>query len=207
MKKIYSLLFIFLFAVAAVAQNVVLVDTEGKEYANGATLTLFAEDEEEGGEVVWTECPSPVMYNKGSEDINSVVVVFTVKSMPQGTSFMYCWGGDCQIISQAGNPTTSLSGSLKAGEKLPSLIEWTPVNEDFEFIEGVCTVDWTIYENGKAQNHYTVRYVRGDDPEGIRAVTTDNGQRTAGRVYDLQGRGVNAAVRGLYIQNGSKVLR
>ncbi len=43
--------------------------------------------------------------------------------------------------------------------------------------------------------------------EGVRELTTDNGQRTTDRVYDLQGRSVNTAVRGLYIQNGSKVLR
>ncbi len=46
-----------------------------------------------------------------------------------------------------------------------------------------------------------------EDPAGINELTTDNGQQTTDKIYDLQGRSVNTAVRGLYIQNGSKVLR
>lgn len=42
---------------------------------------------------------------------------------------------------------------------------------------------------------------------GVSALTTDNGRQTTDKIYDLQGRSVKAATRGLFIQNGVKVLR
>lgn len=69
----------------------------------------------------------------------------------------------------------------------------------------------TTIPAGKAYIEYTGASVKGfainfDSETAIETPTTDNGQQTTG-IYDLSGRRVEKATKGMYIINGKKVLK
>lgn len=205
MKKIYSLIAAALMAAPTFAQ-VVLLDTEDKEYTNGQTMTINAEVEVEDGVITDAHCPSPKVMNKGSKSAN-VAFTITKKNVPAGTDVQYCWPDQCAMMLDKTSVTTG-AAVVEAGKTLLTQIEWMPgyfdIDEgEYVYYQGSCTVDYKLLVDGKDAGTVTVNFVC-ELPAGIANIQSNT--NSSAKAYDLQGRIAKAGTRGLLIQNGKKHL-
>lgn len=177
MKKIFTLIAMAMMTMASQAQ-VVLVDLNGNEYTSGE-FTITPEINEDG-DVIF-EAPS--VKNNGGSAVN-VSLGINIKALPANTCVQYCYPDNCRISNEATLITTD-PASVAAGKTKSTATEWQcydPEIDDYAY--GVCTIEFTIYENGQKGNVVTVNYVYAD-PAGI---TTVDKNATVVKSYDLQGR-------------------
>ncbi len=179
MKKIFTLIAMAMMAIAANAQ-VVLVDKDGKEYGNGESFTITPEIDPEWGDVVF-EAPS--IKNKGSQNVN-VTLGVNITALPANTAVQECFAVNCYFFGTVGSHNTN-SVNVAAGKTQSTMTEWQcydPEIDDYAY--GTCTIEFTIYENGKKGNVVTVNYVYAD-PAGINTVSK---KATVAKTFDVTGR-------------------
>lgn len=198
MKKLYAFFAAALLAAPTFAQKeVVLVNpNDGKEYTDGQTMIIHPEVDPEWGDVIFE---APLLKNNGTKNA-TVAIEYTV-NYPHG-GFQECIGGMCK--SRQPGTYTSDNVSVPAGESVTTMTEWNCMDmTTFEYVQGTCTCTFVIYVNGAKGNTVTVKYVY-DGTEGIQQTTLNNKQQKA---YDLQGRAAVKGAKGIFVQNGKKVIR
>ncbi len=199
MKKLYAFFAAALLAAPTFAQKeVVLVNpNDNKEYKDGETMIIHPEVDPEWGDVIFE---SPSLKNNGKSDAK-----VTMKFAPKYSfgSFQCCLGGMCQMYAAGGTYETDPE-TIKAGETKDILTEWNCMNnKTFEYDPGECVCTMEFYVNGVKGNSYTVKYIY-DGTEGIQQATLSSKQQKA---YDLQGRTAVKGAKGIFVQNGKKVIR
>lgn len=178
MKKIFTLIAMAMMTMASQAQ-VVLVDLNGKEYTSGE-FTITPEIDPEWGDVIFK---APSVKNNGGSAVD-VSFDINIKVLPANTSVQYCYPSSCFMCDEAKLITTE-AASVAAGDTRSTATEWLCYDaEADDYAKGVCTIEFTIYENGQKGNVVTVNYVNAD-PAGIATVDKN---ATVVKTYDLQGR-------------------
>lgn len=193
MKKIFTLIAMVVLAVAAQAQ-VVFLDPEDKEYADGQTMTINGSIDPDWGGLVFE---APKLKNAGSADVN-VYINVDIKTLPEFTAVQECFADNCYIFDAVGSHDTK-AVAFAAGETKSTATEWLCLNgKTFEYEYGTCTVVLTAYVDGAKDKTVTVNYVNAV-PSGIS--TVDKKAEVVER-YDLQGR-IAAKQKGIIIERMS----
>lgn len=199
MKKVFTLIAMAMMTIAANAQ-IVFVDPEGKEYANGETMVITSTTKDWGDGDIEIVFESPSVVNKGNTAAN-VAFDINVTVLPENTCVQYCYPNTCQMCNEVKLITTA-AGAVAAGETKSIATEWQCYDSEIDdFAYGTCTIVFTAYENGQKGNTVTVNYVHADEA-GINAA---NNAVKVVKTYDLQGREA-AGAKGLVIEklsNGS----
>lgn len=201
MKKFYSFIAAALMAAPAMAQTeVILVGPEGYTTTAGDSITITPEiyEEEDGGEIFRdVTFHAPVLRNMGSKTV-SVTAQYNIE-MPHGT-FQDCIGGECYSRVASGQYQSSGAATIAPGAEARTLMEWNCLSsQTWDYEPGVCTMDITLYVDGKKGNIYHVYYVYDPTAETISHTTLTQRNTPA---YTLDGRLATKATRGLVIQGG-----
>lgn len=197
MKKFFTLIAMAFVAVASHAQ-IVFLDPEGKEYADGQTMTIYSTVDPDWGDVI-LEAPS--IKNTSASSV-SVSLNVDIKTLPENTAVQMCFPESCFFLDIIGSYNTQ-STNMEAGSTRSTATEWSCYDSELDdYAYGVCTVIITAYANGNKSSAVTVNYVNAD-PAGIN--TVDANAASVVKSYDLQGR-ENANAKGIVIErlsNGS----
>lgn len=192
MKKIFTLIAMAMMTVAAQAQ-VVLVDLEGKEYGDGESFTIIPEVDPEYGDVIF-EAPS--VKNNGSQSVD-VTLGVNITALPENTAVQECFAVNCYFFDSLGSHDTK-TVSVAAGATKSTATEWQcydPEMDDYAY--GTCTIEFTIYENGKKGNVVTVNYVNAD-PTRVEGIAGSKNEVVA--TYSVDGQQVSSAHKGIVIE-------
>lgn len=179
MKKIFILITFTVLTIAAQAQ-VVLLDPEGKEYTDGQTMTIYSTIDPDWGDVV---LKAPSVKNKGNQAVD-VKLGVNIIALPAYTAVLQCFAINCFKYKQTGKYESD-EVNVEAGEIKTTATEWQCYDSKADdFAKGTCTIEFTIYENGKKGNVVTVNYVNGDPA----SISSTNDAATVVKTYDLMGR-------------------
>lgn len=207
MKKVIVFSLFLAIATHLKSQVVLVNPCDNLEYKDGSTMVITPEIYEEGEpgtadyycEVTFH---APVIKNNGSSAVN-VYADYDITEMPHG-AFQDCIGGSCKSYNKTGHYTSAVANVAGKGTAT-TLMEWNCMStKTFDYEPGTCTIKLDLYVNSKKESSYTIKYVY-EKTEGVNTVT--NSEKKATRTYDLQGRTVKGAAKGLLIMNGKKVLR
>ncbi len=199
MKKIFTLLCIFMMGTAAFAQDLyVFCDKEGNVYEDGATI-VCSEVEDDGFGTIMV--PSGLyVKNVGAPSGYSASAVADITKKDNG-AVQLCFPTNCISYSTVGKQAETEKGTLAQGETKNMMTEWLPT------AYGECTVTYTlkIYQGlfSKGSRTITVNYLYAD-PASISQVK--NGTTAKVTYYNLKGQRVEKPTKGLYILNGKKVM-
>lgn len=196
MKKIFT--FIAAMACAAsVNAQIVLVHPnaiDGKEYGDGDTMVINAEEDEFGQPA----CLAPVVKNNYSKSKN-VKFTYTIKDMTSGTQFSDCYSGSCTFKNTLGTYSTSAK-AVEANATMSTVMEWSPF-AGRQYVFGSCTVQFDVYAGASFEGSVTVVY-QYLDPAGIESITTD-GEKTVSASYSVGGQRISSNTKGLRIERMS----
>ncbi len=209
MKKIFTLLCIFMMGTAAFAQDLyVFCDKDGNVYEEGATIECSeVEDDGFGGIIV----PSGLyVKNVAAPDNYEVSASYNISKKDNG-AIQLCFPTSCMSSEKYGNKAESPKATLAQGEIKNLMTEWFPTTY------GECSVTYTLkaYQAlfTKGSRTITVNY-RWEDPASISQVK--NGTTAKVTYYNLKGQRVEKPTKGLYIlrsatgglsgKNGKKVM-
>lgn len=196
MKKIFTLIAMAMMAILANAQ-VVFVDPEGKEYADGETMTITQTTIDWGDGDIEILFHSPSVKNKGNKAVN-VGFDINVKVLPENTGVQYCYPNNCYFCYETKLITTE-SASVAAGATKSTGTEWQCYNSEIDdYAYGTCTIELTAYEDGKKGNTVTVNYVYADPT----SINTVNKKATVAKTFDITGRQTTSG-NGILIQKMS----
>lgn len=196
MKKIFT--FIAAMACAAsVNAQIVFVHPDaidGKEYGDGDTMIINAEEDEFGDPA----CKAPVIKNNYSKSKN-VKFTYTIKEMTSGTQFSDCYSGSCTFKNTPDTYNTSAK-SVESNSTVSTVMEWSPL-AGRKYVYGSCTVQFDIYAGASFESSVTVVY-QYLDPAGIEGVTTD-GAKTVAASYAADGQRISNNAKGFRIERMS----
>ena len=191
MKKFFTLVATAFIALAAHAQ-VVFVDAEGKEYADGETMVITAEPDEWGD--VFFEAPK--LLNKGTETVK-VKMDVNITELPEKTQVADCFSGSCVNYKTTGSHSTS-TVSLDGGKTISTQIEWSNWN-GLDYAEGLAVVEITLYVDGTKDKTVTVKYAYGEEA----SLGTVGSELRVVAAYSLTGQLVDPSTRGILLQKMS----
>lgn len=201
MKKLYTLLLMALMAFTVQAQ-VLFSDPEDKTYGDGETMILNTFEDPDWGDIM---CPAPSLVNTGSTSV-SIRMEVNIKQIPAGTSLADCFSGGCTNYASAGKHTTATK-SIAAGKSISTAIEWNCWSDVlFDYAQGSCQVEFTLYVNGQKDKVVTVIYNNHDEEveTGISSLTAVQAGKNS--CYSLDGRRASANTKGIIIRNGKKFI-
>lgn len=198
MKKIFTLILSAFVAVAASAQ-IVMLDPNGNEYTVGQEMAIYADVDPDWGDVSFIGL-SPVLKNKGTKTVN-VSMGVNIVSLPEGTGVSDCFSGGCVNYYATGEHTT-MAKPLAAGSEMHSEVEWSCWSQAaFDYVHGVCTVDFTIYENGTSTGIIRVNYIYAD-PAAVETVKSADNLKVV-ESYTLNGQRATAGSKGVILNRMS----
>lgn len=193
MKKFFTLISAALMASAVQAQ-VVFLDPEGNEYADGSSMTIKSQSDPDFPEDVYYECP--IIKNKGAQAVN-VSLTVNILELPENTAIADCFGGACINFDVVGSHTT-IAREVPADGTLSTQVEWNSWNG-----VGLDTTQASIELTanvGDEKTTITVTYVY--DNGGNRL----NGTKTAATVvacYSILGRPTSPNTKGIVLMEMS----
>ena len=181
MKKFLLTLGVLFASITASAQ-LVFVDAEGKELADGATVTM--------NKTVTNDWGEPQINLEGISIKNPTATGMkfdmeaTVTQLPSG-NFQCCFGSLCQLISKPG--TLKLEGCVAKKESVQEITftEWVPAEGKY----GTCKVTISL-STGRTLN---VNFVYAD-PSPVQGITL--GKKIAG-YFDATGKPQDKLQKGL----------
>jgi len=181
MKKIFTLLSLFLTGMVAFADDYyVFCDKDGNVYENAASIVCSEVEEDDFGALQVSS--GLYVKNVAAPSNYQVCVQANIAQMDNG-SLQLCFPVNCVYYSTTGKQKDTSKGQVDAGSQANLMTEWFPT------AYGTCVVTYTLkmYQNifSKGERTITVTY-RYADPSGI-APTPGSSPRTVAH-YDLQGR-------------------
>ncbi len=182
MKKLLLVLGVMLCSLTTTAQ-LVFVDANGKELANGATITM---DKAEVND--WDEFQIS-LEGISVKNTTSKSLTFTmdavVSTLPNG-SFACCFGSTCK---NAMKPATINLANLKIDANTTTAITNTEWVIDGEGQYGTCTVEFKL----STGNTLKVNFVYADPAN----VTALNASKKIVAIFDMTGNKINALKKGI----------
>ena len=194
----------FLTFLAAIAQTVCvmsqvqIIDAEWVSYKDGDVMSIFIDPD-------WMYFESPTLVNTTNAPV-SVYLELNLRDLPEKTTLSDCFSGNvCANYDKVGTYTTVVK-TIPAYKYLQTMIEWNCwVDEIFDFVEGVCVVDFTLYVNGVKDKTVTVGYINGDITK-VESPTKDAHTAMQRGTFSLDGKHLDAQMKGLVVRDGRKIL-
>lgn len=194
----------FLTFLAAIAQTVCvmsqvqIVDAEWVSYKDGDVMSIFIDPD-------WMCFDSPTLVNTTNAPV-SVSLELKLRDLPAGTTLSDCFSGTgCESYEKLGVYTTPVK-MIPAYDYLPTMIEWNCFDPyQFDYVEGVCVVDFTLYVNGVKDKTVTVGYINGDITK-VESPTKDAHTAMQRGTFCLDGKRLDAQMKGLVVRDGRKIL-
>lgn len=201
MKKIHTMLLMVVMAATAQAQ-VLFSDGEGRTYGDGEVMLLNTFEDPDWGDLM---CPAPELVNKGSQSA-SVKMEVKITQIPNGTTLADCFSGGCVSYSSTGSHTTATK-TIGAGKSLSTAIEWNCWSDAlYDYAQGSCWVEFTLYVGGQKDKTVTVIYNNGDAEAETGICTLPTTEKAEGTCYTLDGRKASAKARGIVVRDGKKFI-
>lgn len=206
MKKLYTLLLSF-FACSMMSAQITLT-VDGETVKSGSTYTKVY-----GQEVIEDKIPGMPQFGQTcglypkvlltSAKTQDVTLTITNKNQAEGVS--NCGFGLCESLDASNNYFSQKVGKMEAGKAEDLLIDVvhnTPATAPYE-------VELLIDAYGTEDSQRcTATIVLRYDPEAANSVSSVHATNSKAPLYTLSGQAVRqASKKGIYIQNGRKVIR
>lgn len=201
MKRLYTISLMIMLALAAKAQ-VFMADEEGNLYGDGDVMSLLAYEDPEWGEIM---CPAPFIVNKGTAAV-SVKMDVDIREITERTKLADCFSGACKNYDTVGKHSTAAKNVPAAGQVFTS-IEWNCLNEKtWDYVDGYCWVDFTLYVNGQKDKTVSVVY-SNNCPDAADAISRPVASRPiCYGTYTLSGQKAGQGAKGIVIRDGKKYM-
>lgn len=208
MNKLYTLILTLLFSTAAMAQNL-SINVDGEQWANGTTLTKIYANE------AFDLMPGTPMEGKFfqygiypeiliSTDADQVVTAKLVDE-DKSSDVSFCFGGNCVFLNDMNSYTvTKENTKLEAGKPQDMQIEVKHSSAANAPYSATLSLSVTGDKGGSFNGKLVLRY----DPEAANNVNSIHSANSKNTLYTLSGQAVRqASKKGIYVQNGRKVIR